>query len=98
MKALDLDYVAFHCYTGGAERYAPYVEPLIRVQYRGVLPQATFDTSLTARWGYRPMRVSQFVFGTDELFQRPAGTDAFGARAALLARRLPTGARSAATS
>lgn len=56
LQSLGLNYVAFHCYTGGAERYATYVEPLICVRYRDVVPQATFDTSLTARWGYRPLR------------------------------------------
>lgn len=25
-----VNFVGFHCYTGGAERYAPYVEPIIR--------------------------------------------------------------------
>ena len=86
LHELDLNYVAFHCYTGGAERYAPYVEPIIRMRYRDVLPVATFDTSLTARWGYRPMRVSDFVFETDSLFTVPEGAEAFGPRCALLAR------------
>ncbi len=86
MQSLGLNYVAFHCYTGGAERYAPYVEPIIRMQYRDVLPAATFDTSLTARWGYRPMPVSDFAFGTASLFDPPEGAQAFGPRCALLAK------------
>jgi hypothetical protein len=86
LRDLGLNYVTFHCYTGGAERYAPYVEPLIRLEYRNVVPEATFDTSLTARWGYRPLSVSQFAFGTDRLFKMPPGIPAFGARCAVLAR------------
>lgn len=85
MQALGLNYITFHCYTGGAERYAPYVEPLIRLQYRDVVPEAGLDTSLTARWGYRPMAVSDFVFGTDSLFHLPPGAKAFGAQCAVTA-------------
>ncbi len=85
-KRLGLNYVAFHCYTGGAQRYAPYVEPLVRVQYRNVLPEAGFDTSLTARWGYRPLPLSGFAFHTAEKFPRIGEVDAFGASYALLAR------------
>ena len=86
MKALGLNYVAFHCYTGGAERYAPYVEPLIRLQYRDVVPEADLDTSLTARWGYRPLPVSEFAFDTGKLFPLPAGAAGFGAPCAVLAQ------------
>lgn len=78
-----LNFVGFHCYTGGAERYAPYVEPMIRLKYRDVLPEAGFDTSLTARWGYRPLPVKDFVFGTGKLFR---GKGAFGADCAVRAR------------
>ncbi len=45
LRDLGLNFVGFHCYTGGAERYAPYVEPMIRIEYRNVLPLAGFDTS-----------------------------------------------------
>lgn len=86
LKASGLNYVAFHCYTGGAERYAPYVEPIIRMRYRDVVPHAEFDTSLTARWGYRPLRVEDFACGTGALFKLPPGAGAFGCDAALLAR------------
>ena len=41
LAELGLNFVGFHCYTGGAERYAPYVEPMIRITYRDVVPQAT---------------------------------------------------------
>lgn len=85
LKSLGLNYVAFHCYTGGAERYVPYVEPIIRMEYRDVVPQAGFDTSLTARWGYRPLRLSEFPFDTARLFpQHAGGADAFGAKCAVL--------------
>lgn len=86
MKAQGLNYLVLHCYTGGAERYAPYVEPIIRMQYRNVVPQAEFDTSLTARWGYRPLAVREFAFGTAALFNLPAGAEAFGSSAATLAK------------
>jgi hypothetical protein len=78
-----LNFVGFHCYTGGAERYAPYVEPMIRVKYRDVLPEAGFDTSLTARWGYRPLALRDFVFGTSHLFPSYPEAEAFGADCAL---------------
>ncbi len=83
LAAHGLNFVGFHCYTGGAERYAPYVEPMIRLKYRDVLPEAGFDTSLTARWGYRPLAVKDFAFETGNLFR---GTAAFGADGALTAR------------
>ena len=86
MQSLGLNYLTFHCYTGGAERYVTYVEPLIRVSCRDTLPEATLDTSLTARWGYRSLAVSDFAFGTGKLFKLPRGTKAFGAECALLAR------------
>jgi hypothetical protein len=86
MRELRLNFVGFHCYTGGAERYAPYVEPMIRIEYRDVVPTASFDTSLTARWGYRPLAVRDFAFGTAGKFPLPAGARAFGADCAILAR------------
>lgn len=86
MAQLGLNYIAFHCYTGGAERYATYVEPLIRIAYRDVVPHAGFDTSLTARWGYRPLAVRDFAFGTGAQFPVPEFAQAFGARCAVLAR------------
>ena len=53
MARQGMNFVGFHCYTGGAERYVSYVEPMIRLKYRDVLPEGGFDTSLTSRWGYR---------------------------------------------
>jgi len=86
MAARGLNFVAFHCYTGGSERYAPYVEPHVRLRYRDVVPQAGFDTSLTARWGYRPLAVRDFAFQTGRLFHPPTGAQAFGADGAVTAR------------
>jgi len=82
MAALDMNFVGFHCYTGGARRYVNYVEPLIRVEYRGVLPQAELDTSITARWGYRPLTTDQFLYGTKKWFKKKV----FGADCALDAK------------
>jgi hypothetical protein len=86
LRDLGLNFVGFHCYTGGAERYAPYVEPMIRMEYRDVVPPAGFDTSLTARWGYRPMKVADFAFGSAKVLDLPQGAEAFGADCAILAR------------
>ncbi len=86
MKKSGLNLLSLHCYTGGLQRYVNYVEPMIRIEYRDVVPEAAFDTSITARWGYRPLAVRDFAFGTGKLFQLPAGARAFGSQAALLAR------------
>lgn len=86
MRDLKLNFIGFHCYTGGAERYATYVEPMIRIVYRDVVPTAFFDTSLTARWGYRPLPVGDFAFGTSDRFALPNGARGFGADCAILAR------------
>ncbi len=84
IQALGINAIAFHCYTGGVERYAPYVEPFIRIEFRNVVPLAGLDTSLTARWGARPMRLSEFAYDCVRHFSAPEGHDAFGARCALL--------------
>jgi len=86
LAACGLNFVGFHCYTGGAERYVPYVEPLIRIRYRDVVPEASLDTSLTARWGYRPLPVRDFAFETGRLFSLPAGAEAFGSDGAVTGR------------
>jgi len=86
MKELGLNMLVLHCYTGGAERYGPYVEPMIRMEYRNVLPEAVFDTSLTACWGYRPPAIRDFAFDTGKLFPTPEGAEAFGSRVAVLPR------------
>lgn len=81
-----INFIAFHNYTGGGERYLNYVEPMIKIQYKNVLPNAQFDNSGSARWGYLPMKVKDFAFGTDTLFKLPEGTEYFGADCTILAK------------
>ncbi len=81
--AAKINFIGFHNYTGGGQRYATYVEPMIRMAYKNVLPEAFFDNSLTARWGYAPRRVGEFAFGTSQLFADTTG--AFGAECAVRA-------------
>lgn len=73
-----INFIGFHNYTGGGERYATYVEPMIKIEYKNILPQACFDNSMTARWGYLPMAVKDFAFDTGKIFQLPVGAEAFG--------------------
>lgn len=84
LQQLDINYIAFHCYTGGQERYSPYVEPMIRIAYRDVLPETGFDTSQSSRWGYRPLPLDQFPFGSSAQLQTTPGANAFGADCAVL--------------
>lgn len=79
MSDRGFNFVGFHCYTGGGGRYVSYVEPIIRVEYANVLPNAEFDTSATARWGYRPMATERFAFGSNKLFDH----NLFGCDAAI---------------
>ncbi len=74
-----INFVGFHNYTGGGERYAGYVEPMIKIQYKNILPQAFLDNSSTGRWGYTPMRISDFAFNSASAFQLYKPEDAFGA-------------------
>ena len=74
-----INFIAFHNYTGGGERYFNYVEPMIKIQYKNVLPDARFDDGSTARWGYLPLKVSKYPFRTQKLFKLPKGADYFGA-------------------
>ena len=77
-QAHGINFIGFHNYTGGGERYATYVEPMIKIEYKNILPQAYFDNSLTARWGYLPMKVKDFAFDSGKLFNLPEGCEAFG--------------------
>jgi hypothetical protein len=81
-----INFIGFHNYTGGGERYFNYVEPMVRIQYKNVLPDARFDDGSTARWGYLPMKVKDFAFGTGSLFKLPKGAEYFGADCAVLAK------------
>ena len=73
-----INFIGFHNYTGGGERYATYVEPMIKIEYKNILPQACFDNSLTARWGYLPMAAKDFAYDTGKAFHLSAGAEAFG--------------------
>ena len=83
MQELNLNFIGFHCYTGGAERYASYVEPMIKIQYRNTVPEAGFDTGITARWGYRPLLLKDYAFETGKLF--PQHQSYYGADCAVSA-------------
>jgi hypothetical protein len=84
--AQGINFIGFHNYTGGGQRYAPYVEPMIKISYKNILPDARFDNSMTARWGYVPMKVKDFAFGTSKAFNLPKGAEAFGADCSVLSR------------
>ena len=77
-----INFIGFHNYTGGGQRYVTYVEPLIRVAYKNVVPVAYLDNSLTARWGYEPLAIKDFAFGTARLYG--TGSAAFGADCSVL--------------
>lgn len=81
-----INFIEFHNYTGGGERYFNYVEPMVKIQYKNVLPEAGFDHSGMARWGYLPMKVKDFAFGTDQLFKLPSHVEYFGADCTVLAK------------
>lgn len=71
---LKYNLVMFHVYTGGLERYWTYVEPFIKIRWGNVTPKACLDTSYSARWGYIPMRTSDFAGETHGFFRN----DEFG--------------------
>jgi hypothetical protein len=81
-----VNFIGFHNYTGGGQRYAAYVEPMIKISYKNILPDARFDNSMTARWGYVPMKVKDFAFGTASVFKLPVGAEAFGADCSILSK------------
>ncbi len=78
-KVREINFIAFHNYTGGGERYFNYVEPMIKIEYKNVLPEAAFDNGSMARWGYLPMSISDYPFGTQKLFQQESHLEFFGA-------------------
>ena len=77
-----INFIGFHNHTGGGQRYVTYVEPMIRIAYKNILPGAYLDNSLTARWGYEPLAVKDFAFGTSGLYG--TGATAFGADCSVL--------------
>lgn len=85
-KSKGINFIAFHNYTGGSERYVNYVEPMIKIQYKNILPEVSFDNSGTARWGYLPMKVKDFAFDSPKHFTLPEGAEYFGADNSITAR------------
>ncbi len=83
-KQKEINFIGFHCYTGGGQRYVTYVEPMIKIEYKNILPEAYLDNSLTARWGYEPLRIKDFAFNTSTFF--PGKVAAFGSDCSVLSR------------
>ncbi len=79
----DINFIGFHNYTGGGQRYAPYVEPIIKIKYKNILPEAYLDNSLTSRWGYTPMKIANFAFNSSTKFQDKNISGAFGAECSI---------------
>src|SRR5690554_2305710 len=50
------------------------------------MPEAAFDHSEMTHWGYLPMKVKDFAFGSDQLFQLPRGAEYFGADCSILTK------------
>ncbi len=88
MREEKLNLLVLHAYTGGHQRYVTYVDPIVKIKYRNVLPDAQFDTSLTSRWGYRPLKIENFAFGTRKTFRTAGSSSIFGSNAALSAKTL----------
>jgi hypothetical protein len=85
-KENDINFIGFHNYTGGGERYATYVEPMIKISYNGIIPEAYFDHSLSARWGYLPLALSQFSKESRSIFNLPMDATAFGSDCAITSK------------
>ncbi|MGH2551533.1 MAG: hypothetical protein ACRDHN_19265, partial [Thermomicrobiales bacterium] len=82
MVRMGLNFLGLHVYSHAAVNHSSGAEPFLSFEYRGVGHDAYLDTTQTERWGYQPMRTSEFAFGTDHYF---AG-EVFGADAAIEAR------------
>lgn len=85
-QAEGINFIGFHNYTGGGERYASYVEPMIRISYKGIVPRAMLDNSLGCRWGALPMPVSEFAFGSQKALDLPKRAEAFGSNCSVLSK------------
>jgi hypothetical protein len=81
-KEKRINFIGFHNYTGGGQRYVTYVEPMIRIEYKNILPDAWLDNSQTARWGYEPLAVQDFAFNTSRLYR--GNSTAFGSDCSVL--------------
>lgn len=85
-KAHGINFVGFHNYTGGGERYATYVEPMIQITYNNIVPQAYFDNSGTCRWGSLPLKLSEYPFGSASAVKTARGADVFGSDVSVKSR------------
>lgn len=85
-EAEGINFIGFHNYTGGGERYATYVEPMVRISDRGIVPQAMLDNSLSCRWGALPLRLKEFAFGSQRALDVPRGAEAFGSDCSLISK------------
>lgn len=79
MVRMGLNFIGLHVYSTGSVNRSGGAEPFLSFSYRGINHDAYLDTTQTARWGYQPMRTSEFVYGTDQVF---AG-ETFGADVAV---------------
>lgn len=79
MVRMGLNFLGLHVYSKGSVTRSQGAEPFLSFTYHGVGHDAVLDTTQTSRWGYLPMRTSDFAYGTDRYFAR----DVFGADAAL---------------
>jgi hypothetical protein len=79
MVRMGLNFLGLHVYSTGSVNQSGGAEPFLSFTHHGVGHDGYLDTTQTSRWGYLPMRTSQFSYGTDHFF---AG-EVFGADAAL---------------
>lgn len=79
MVRMGLNFLGLHVYSTGSVNRSGGAEPFLSFSYRGINHNAYLDTTQTARWGYQPMRTSEFAYGTDQVF----ASEIFGADAAI---------------
>ncbi len=79
MVRMGLNFLGLHVYSTGSVNRSGGAEPFLSFTWRGIGHDGYLDTTQTARWGYQPMRTSEFVYGTDQVF---AG-EVFGADVAI---------------
>ncbi len=79
MVRMGLNFLGLHVYSTGSVNQSGGAEPFLSFTHHGVGHDAWLDTTQTSRWGYLPVRTSEFAFGTEQFF---AG-EVFGADAAI---------------
>ncbi len=82
MVRMGLNFLGLHIYSSGPVNRSMGAEPFLSFTWRGVGHDGYLDTTQTSRWGYQPMRVSEFAYGTDQVFTG----EVFGADAAIEAQ------------